>query len=130
MREIKFRGKLINLNAFIYGNYHYSEKQNKHFITGESRDYHFKMMEVDPKTVGEYTGLKDKNGKEIFEGDVVSSEIHEPSCFNIQFYEGAFCATNDENIYFVDINHFFSSTGCCLEVIGNIHEKSELLTEL
>ena len=75
-----------------------------------------------------YTGLKDKNGKEIYEGDIINAEQHEPSKYEIRFIEGGFCCWSDRITIPTDICHFFPSTGCQFEIIGNIHENNDLLT--
>ena len=75
----------------------------------------------------QFTGLLDKNGVEVFEGDVVKSNSHKPTTFKIEFIEGGFCATQSEHNYPLDINHFYPSTGCMIEVIGNIFQHPHLL---
>ena len=75
----------------------------------------------------QYTGLKDKNGVEIWEGDIITSKEHNPSAFVVEFIDGGFCCTHGDESYPTDINHFYSSVGCCIEVIGNIHDNPELL---
>ena len=75
--------------------------------------------------VMQFTGLKDKNGKEVYEGDFIKSEIHNPSIFQVEFIEGGFCCTYKDS-YPIDINHFYPSVGCQIEVIGNIFDNPEL----
>lgn len=74
MRTIKFKGKRIDNGEWIYGSYvpHYNFFGT---IKDEMVDENGNLFEVAPSTVGQYTGLKDKNGKEIYEGDILQDEM-------------------------------------------------------
>ena len=132
MREIKFRGKDDKGN-WVYGYpiivlYKAWIKDISDTTTNPrrlGRDFaDFRCVEVEKETVEQYTGLKDKNGKEIYEGDVVLCKIHDKEYMGLVEY------TNTYGFYYLS-GMGYSDTelwGCNeKKVIGNIHENKELL---
>lgn len=75
MREIKFRGKRLDNGEWIEGDL--LRMLDHWFIFPDPAPEGIDKYAVDPATVGQYTGLKDKNGKEIYEGDVIRSPLSE-----------------------------------------------------
>ena len=131
MREILFRGKRNDSSEWVYGNFvrgcvddfaYIVEFGNKELC----RNY----VEVIPETVGQYTGLTDKNGKKIFEGDIVS----EMPPMNSVSYIG-YVVWDEEATLFRVV--FGNPSNCCIlgtysrsyTVIGNIYDNPELLKE-
>lgn len=125
MREIKSRGKRLDNGEWIYGSLlvsHFKDdKKERYFITQFSGNYTFEH-EVDPATVGQYTGLKDKNGKEICEGDIL---LDESGTYAVVGYSmGAFYVDFGEGF---DLQYFTECIHEICEVVGNIHDDPELL---
>ena len=130
-REIKFRAKRLNNNEFVTGYYLPMFYGHKHFIylPLEYLNEHSRI-EIDPKTLDQYTGLKDKDGKEIYEGDVVRIWA-DPKDYN--GYKGHNYIGVVEWDEF--ILGFILSDGHGLkdfefiEIVGNIYENPELLNK-
>lgn len=132
-REILFRGKRIDNGEWVYG-YFFTKVQFPKLAT--EREYYYikpfggdsnswSHFEIDPATVGQYTNLIDKNGKKIFEGDVMEFDaygLHYKG--KVFFDEGAFCVT---------CNHPTASTFLIIALyhdaicVGNIHDNPELM---
>ncbi len=109
-REILFRGKQIDNEEWEVGGV-FSSKYYTGIIVNAMR-----WVEVDPKTVCQYTGLTDKNGRKIFEGDIL--KIPEKKNHNVKFEYGQFCVGINCPVAYI-------RTEC--EVIGNIFDNTELL---
>ena len=131
MREILFRGKRIDNCEWVTGFYvHYDDTKDNHkddcdYIVGIHTGEHFPFFEVIPETVGQYTGLTDKNGKKIFEGDILTAHFvsnRYKQQFEVIFEKGIFFF--DNKCVKVPVWDIYS-----LKVIGNIHDNPELLKE-
>ena len=122
MREIKFRGFNRKNNVWLYG--FYLQNRGAHFIVpdefadGKSWDDY----EIDPATLGQYTGLHDRKDWEIYEGDI----LHDHFCNNryvVHFDGGSFdvMSTLDKS------GNYLSDVVGDIEIIGNIHDNPELM---
>ena len=141
MREILFRGKRLDNGEWVEGWYQ-PETTIKHWdgiqetvgvtIAYKVEDGFLEDTLVDPPTVGQYTGLKDKNGKRIFEGDIIQYYERQfcgkdtPVCDVVAYTEGGFAVKS----YFLNNWLWDSVHGNIqlrdVEVIGNIHDNPEL----
>lgn len=146
MREILFRGKRIQNGEWAFGflyeheppiqcivpEGYVPEKSTWYILKTAFADWNMprqvEFIEIDPATVGQFTGLTDKNGKRIFEGDVLSVEgyhgvvkfgLHE-AC-NGWYVE--YDKDNGEESGFAELNESWSWKGFGGEIVGNIHDQ-------
>ena len=119
MREALFRGKRIDNDEWTYG-YLFKRWGRCYLLWGMNGDNPIKE-EVYPETVGEYTGLTDKNGKRIFEGDIMSGR---GNTYKVMFNKGVFWIKNSHYITRLYVAIHIEKID---EVIGNVYDNPELL---
>ena len=150
MREILFRGKRKDNGEWVEGFYtevrHHDDDSHVHLFIMIPEKMHDKQTglgfweEVIPETVGQFTGLTDKNGKRIFEGDIfhlddeiVAVVIFQNGCFRLEEYgiRGAFTESGFDECGggwdVIDCSPIDWYTVNDMEIIGNIHDNPELL---
>ena len=120
MREIKFKGK-TDSGKWCFGYFLHDRQRGRFVIT----DGLLEINRVNPDTVGQYTGLKDKNGKEIYDGDILAHN-GEPIgyivdgvrgyCFDVMYFSPKY--EESWSLYGVVVNDFHGD----VEIIGNIHD--------
>lgn len=146
MREIKFRAIRKGSKEFLFGDLVHNCEGDAIFpsVLDEnallnSPDYYT----INPETIGQFTGLRDKNGNEIFEGDIINIFYGHPSWINtpfeVVFIMGSFCMKKPDlnrstafTLYLHDcfeqgITTVESDDSFLFEVIGNIYQNPELL---
>lgn len=128
MRTIKFRGKSIDGKEWLYGDLLSSADKKRFAILVDDKES-YDECEVDPETVGQFTGLMDKNGKAIYEGDIV--KWSNGMLYAVKFLDGMFYASVEEcneGIFggFPLHRLIEYEDGRC-EIVGNIHDNTELL---
>lgn len=123
MREIKFRGK-EHTGDWITGGY--VHKNGAPHIVAHIVDRgvdEWRAIPVIPATVGQFTGLRDAKGMEIYEGDILQTDHGQGICrTQVVFKRGTFCFIDEDNfdpLCFLNLDRF--------EVIGNVHDSPELL---
>ena len=125
MREIRFRGK-TKCGEWVYGYLDATTYQDLVVIHSEATPY-----EVVPDTVGQYSGLDDKNGNPIYEGDIVRTPYVDPIFGDLVqagegvdsevcFHDGSFVIKYDDGFYYLDA---FTRHGNA-EIVGNKYQKA------
>ena len=130
VRTIIFRGKRIDNGEWVEGAYmpyYYSTRYGKVAAIFTNDDVLCKTCcyPVDPSTVGQYTGLKDKNGKRIFEGDIVQAHFrtnHSKQIFRVTFDDGMFIFNN--GYVKLPVRGIYG-----IKVIGNVHDNPKYMKE-
>ena len=133
MREIIFRGKRADNGKWVYGSLlidpdleYYNIIGFNYYNSEDGLEREEFTEEVIPETVGQYTGLKDKNGTKIFEGDIVEGLDYtqeDEGCGIVGFNDGAFEVSGNNCVGTFHENYW----GTDFEVIGNIYDNIELL---
>lgn len=131
MREILFRGKRLDNGEWIEGSLLKVTAENKpyYLIFGDNFSFDGKDAKalshaaVITETVGQFTGLTDKNGKKIFEGDIVDILTENEEIGIVAYEDGGFLVNADG--FCVDFHSNINGTD--LEIIGNIHDNPELM---
>ena len=136
-REIKFRGRKVDNNEWVFGQLvfkkclrdnggveHMLREWEEEFafiyednLENNCEEYPTKFIEIDIKTIGQYTGLKDKNGVEVYEGDKVNIQYQETIVENaiIEYKGASFYGATDYDCW--ELDEYLD-----IEVVGNIYE--------
>lgn len=141
MREIIFRGlDATRQKGWVYGDLVHNKKVT---LTDLEDRVMVGGYEVLPDTVGQFTGIRDKDGREIYEGDIIKIvENHDDEPYNseVKFYKGVFgvenWTENTRNRSLTTLNYFMPTVGLyddeqeyTVEVLGNIYENKDLLNK-
>lgn len=129
-REILFRGKTIYSGIWVEGDLvqRTDADGSKHYLIENNEFSEYRSYEVIPESVGQFTGLLDKNGKRIFEGDILKL-TYDGYSFNceVKFKDGAFLVYKDNAFNGGDADMtligWLKHDDYVFEIIGNIHDK-------
>lgn len=125
MRTIKFRGKDRRTGKWYYGNLYAKDTRGRTHICTPERG----CFDIDPETVGQFTGLMDKNGAEIYEGDIL--KWSNGRMYVVKFWEGMFYASveecNDGILGGFPLHALTDYEERKCEIVGNIFDNPELL---
>lgn len=121
MREILFRGKRADNGEWVEGaDVMHKTCRGELCLASVGKDW----VSVVPSTIGQYIGLNDKNGKKIFEGDIVTGYFDHEKIIGYIFYgEDATFFIQRNGLYGIGLNNATD----WLSVIGNIHDNPELI---
>lgn len=126
-REILFRGKDLETGKWLYGSFIKTPNHAHISTSGEAFP-----AKVEPETISQYTGLTDKNGVKIFEGDIVRHYCKLPVLGGEIGTDRGIIKWNSEECFFfrtsLDGKDKTISAKCEYEIIGNIYDNPELIT--
>lgn len=124
MREILFRGQRVGSEEWVEGFYLTSPEFDNQEVAVITTDKPRNPYYVSKETIGQYTGLTDKNGTKIFEGDIVNIYYPKVKVENtvISYIGASFYGDRFDDAW--ELDNYYQ-----LEVIGNIHDNLELLKE-
>ncbi len=140
MREYKFRGKIKETGEWVYGTLliipappqcignkkpdaYFIQFANPRYTPDWNMPYQMVQAEVIPETVGQYTGLHDKNGKkEIYEGDIITNGDKNIK-YIVEWHDTGLKARQWNNSSYIGLEYWKSQ----IEVIGNIYDNKDLL---
>ncbi len=141
-REILFKAKRKDNGEWVEGNYSYREwvngvKKDIHFIHGATNEFHYYQYEIDPATLSQFTGMYDKEGRRIFENDIVKvSNLtpHESWDYTevegcVHWCAGAFEVLGEENEDYTPYVWMHDCIQAYTLVIGNIFDNPEMIEE-
>lgn len=123
-REIKFRGKAKLDGKWWFGNLVPKDTRGRTQINNPE---HGGCFDIDPETVGQFTGLRDKSGKEIYEGDIVRTLVSRLNATKNKKYRN-FVIRYDAPQFWNGYDSILMRP-MYMEVIGNIYDNPELLKE-
>lgn len=118
MRTIIFRGYSQTFNSWFYGDLLITRQPSTIVCEESGHEY-----EVEPNSVGQFTGLHDKNGKEIYEGDILEDTLGRKKL--VEYYKDGFWLNASLEGAEWCLRHVNSSS----KIIGSIYENPELLTD-
>lgn len=133
MREILFRAKRMDNEKWVEGNYveKYDLLGKRHLILYVDNYVRWKCVEIVPETLCQFTGLYDKNGKKIWENDILMAHLDEsyPEDVTYETVEWNFAGWVTHEANSIDRQYLDKFDTEHFEVVGNIFDNKELLQE-